>query len=74
MLLASMLAQATPDVAAGGSGAVIFWLIGAGVILALWFLVSRTRKKSYNEYWARRKREQERRRNDPDMAPPPEAE
>jgi len=70
MLLASMLAQATPDVAEAGGGAVIFWLIGAGVILALWFVVSRTRKRSYNEYWERRRREQDRRRNDPDMASP----
>jgi hypothetical protein len=65
-----MFAQATPDVAEAGGGAVIFWLIGAGVILALWFVVSRTRKRSYNEYWERRRREQDRRRNDPDMASP----
>ncbi len=53
-----------------GTGQIIFWLIGAGVILGLWFVISRTRKKSYNEYWERRRQEEQRRLNDPDMARP----
>ena len=48
----------------------LFWLLGAGVILGLWFVVSRTRKRTYEAYWDRRRREEERRANDPDMARP----
>ena len=49
---------------------IIAWVIGAAVIIGLWVVISRTRKKSYREYWERRRAEEERRRNDPDMAKP----
>jgi hypothetical protein len=48
----------------GSGGGILFWLVGAGVILGLWFLISRT------AYWERRRREEALRRDDPDMAPP----
>ena len=68
LLLALITAQVNlPD---GGGLSWLPWLLGAGVILGLWFVVARTRKRTYNAYWERRKREQERRANDPDMAPP----
>jgi hypothetical protein len=69
MLFAQVLAQETnlPD---GDGAQILFWLIGAGVILGLWFVVARTRKRSYNEYWERKRREQQLRDNDPDMAHP----
>lgn len=67
MHLLHIVAQET-NLPTGGTGQIIFWIIGAGTILALWFLISRTRKKSYNEYWERRRQEEERRQNDPDMA------
>jgi hypothetical protein len=54
----------------GSGGGILLWLIGAGVILGLWFLISRTRKRSYDAYWERRRRDEARRRNDPDMAGP----
>ena len=34
----------------GGGGSILFWLIGAGVILGLWFVIARTRKRTYNAY------------------------
>ena len=48
-------------------GEVFFWLLGAAVILGLWWVISRNRKRSYMAYWDRRKREEEARLNDPDM-------
>lgn len=54
----------------GGGGQILFWLIGAGVILGLWFVIARSRKRSYNAYWDRRRSEQQVRENDPDMARP----
>jgi hypothetical protein len=54
----------------GSGGGILFWLVGAAVILGLWFLISRTRKRSYDAYWERRRREEALRRNDPDMAHP----
>lgn len=66
---AQIVAQETnlPD---GGGGQILFWLIGAGVILGLWFIIARTRKKSYNAYWDRRRSEQQLKDNDPDLAKP----
>ena len=54
----------------GGGGQIVFWLIGAGVILGLWFVIARSRKRSYNAYWERKRKEQQLRDSDPDMARP----
>ena len=66
---AQIVAQET-NLPEGGTGQIVFWLIGAGVILGLWFIVARTRKRSYNAYWDRKRSEREARLSDPDMARP----
>jgi hypothetical protein len=65
---ASIVAQIV-DLPESGGGGVVFWLVGAAVIVGLWILISRTRRRSYDDYWARRRRDEIRRINDPDMAP-----
>lgn len=64
---ASIVAQIV-DLPEAGVGGVVFWLIGVAVIVGLWIHISRTRKKSYDDYWARRQRDDLRRMDDPDMA------
>jgi hypothetical protein len=76
MMHAQIVAQET-NLPEGGGGQIVFWLIGAGVILGLWFVIARSRKRSYNAYWDRRRKEQQLRDDDPDMAkseslPPPD--
>jgi hypothetical protein len=68
MSFARVLAQNGADLPEAGGGGIVFWVIGAAVILGLWFVISRTRKRSYNEYWERRRREEQQRLSDPDMA------
>ena len=58
------------DLPESGGGAIFFWVLGAAVILGLWFIVARTRKRSYDAYWDSKRREREQRLNDPDMARP----
>ena len=53
-----------------GGASWVFWLLGVGVILGLWWVIARTRKRSYDAYWERRKRDEQRRADDPDMAKP----
>jgi hypothetical protein len=72
MWLAAIVAQVA-DLPEAGGGGWFYWLIGAGVILGLWFLIARTRRKSYRAYWERKRREEEMRANDPDMARPDES-
>lgn len=45
----------------------VVWLVVAAVILGLYFLMKTARKKATREYWDRRKAEEERIANDPDM-------
>ena len=69
MRIAQIVAQET-NLPEGGTGQVLLWLIGAGVILGLWFIVARSRKRSYNDYWDRKRGEQQAKLSDPDMARP----
>lgn len=64
-----MIAQVA-DLPEAGSGGIIFWLIGAVVIVGLFLVISRTRKRSYDAYWERKRREEQQRLDDPDMARP----
>jgi hypothetical protein len=50
----------------GGSELVV-WLAVAAVILGLYFFMKSARKKAAADYWERRRAEQERIANDPDM-------
>ena len=45
----------------------VLWVIIAAVILGLYFLSKAARRKASEEYWNRRKAEEERIANDPDM-------
>ncbi len=50
-----------------GGGETLLWLLLAAGIVGLYFIVSRTRKRSYRRYMSRADREAELRSNDPDM-------
>ena len=54
----------------GGGGAWITWILIAAGIVALWLMIRNTRKKAYKDYWNRKRTEEERRLNDPDMKHP----
>lgn len=45
----------------------LLWTVIGVVILGLYFLMKSARKKATAEYWARRRAEEERVANDPDM-------
>jgi len=45
----------------------IVWLVIGSVIVALFMIINRTRKRSYREYMTRTQRQEELRANDPDM-------
>lgn len=67
-MLALLIAQAeSGSILPEETSARIVWLVIALVILGLYFLMKNARKKATEEYWARRKAEEERRANDPDM-------
>lgn len=68
-----MVAQVA-DLPEAGSGGIFFWLIGAVVIVGLFLVISRTRKRSYDAYWERKRREEQQRLDDPDMARRPDDE
>jgi hypothetical protein len=53
-----------------GGGAWIVWVLIAVAIVALWLMIRNTRKKAYKDYWDRKRAEEERRLNDPDMKKP----
>ena len=45
----------------------IVWVVIGAVILGLYFLMKSSRKKATQEYWDRRKADEDRIANDPDM-------
>ena len=64
MLIA--LAESDPIIPEDSSARVV-WAVIAVVILGLYFFMKTSRKKATEEYWARRKADEERIANDPDM-------
>ncbi|MEN8114312.1 MAG: hypothetical protein ABFS21_07980 [Actinomycetota bacterium] len=62
-VLLAVFGLALPD---GGAEAVVSLLVAA-VIAGLYFVIRRTRIKSRDHYLDRAQREEEQRRNDPDM-------
>lgn len=64
-----LFAQTGSSLPSGGAEAVI-WVLVAAVIVGLYLVVRRTRIKSRRHYLDRVKREEEVRRNDPDMKDP----
>ena len=51
-------------------GEAFVWLIIAAVIIGRYVVIKRTRAKAYQAYWARRRADEQRRRDDPDMRDP----
>ena len=45
----------------------VLWVVIAVVILGLYFFMKASRKRATEEYWARRKADEDRIANDPDM-------
>ena len=67
-LIAFILAfQDIPDPDEGFAAWVV-WVAVLAVIVGLYLLISRTRRKASEDYWRRRRAEEEARKNDPDMA------
>jgi len=65
-----LFAQTTAD-ASGSSGAGIFtWLLLGGGTIVLWLMIRNTRKKANRHFMERQQREEQERRNDPDLARP----
>ncbi|MEN8234060.1 MAG: hypothetical protein ABFR89_03980 [Actinomycetota bacterium] len=58
-----LIALALPD----GGGEAAAWLFVAAVITGLYLVIRRTRTRSRDHYLDRARREEEQRRNDPDM-------
>jgi hypothetical protein len=67
MLAAPVLAQSGFSLPDAGGGEILVWLILAAGIVGLFFVINRTRKRSYRDYMSRTEREEEMKRNDPDM-------
>ncbi len=68
MLAAQVLAQSTElNLPEAGGGEIVVWVILAAVIVGLYIIITRTRKRSYRNYMDRARREQEAKANDPDM-------
>jgi len=64
--MSSPIAQAATGLPSGGAETVV-WLLVAAVIVGLYLVVRRTRNASRRDYLDRRRREEEMRKNDPDM-------
>ena len=54
------------DVPTDGAGLVV-WLLIAAVIVGLYLLVQRTRRRAEDEFWERKRREREAERKRPDL-------
>ncbi len=67
MLAAPLLAQSGFNLPDAGGGEIIIWVLLAAGIVGLFLIINRTRKRSYQSYMDRAKREAELRANDPDM-------
>ena len=67
MLAAPILAQSGFSIPDAGGGAIVVWVLLAAGIVGLFLIINRTRKRSYQSYMDRSKREAELKANDPDM-------
>ena len=67
MLAAPVLAQTELNLPEGGGGEIIVWLILAAIIVGLFLVINRTRKRSFNDYMSRAEREARMKADDPDM-------
>jgi len=67
MLNTAIATESGFDLPSTGGGEALLWLLLAGGIVGLYFIISRTRKRSYRAYMSKTDREAELRSNDPDM-------
>lgn len=67
MLAAPLLAQSGFTLPEAGGGEIVVWVLLAAGIVGLFLIINRTRKRSYQSYMDRAKREAEMKANDPDM-------
>lgn len=67
MLAAPLLAQSGFNLPDAGGGEIVVWILLAAGIVGLFLIINRTRKRSYQSYMERAKREEQLRANDPDM-------
>jgi len=71
MLAAPIVAQSTElNLPEAGGGEIFIWVILAAVIVGLYLIITRTRKRSFRSYMDREQREADQRANDPDMKNP----
>lgn len=63
--------EVTDPSGTSGTGFLTWILLGAGTFV-LWLMIRNTRKKANRHFMERQEREDEERRNDPDLAKPPE--
>lgn len=64
---AELLAQTDDGIVPSEPGQLVIWAIVGAVILWLYFTIRRTKRRASQDYWDRRKAEEDMRRNDPDM-------
>jgi hypothetical protein len=55
-----------------GTGCIFTFAAVGAVLIGLGLLIGRTKRRAEDDYWRRRRIEEERRLNDPDMAKPDE--
>ena len=70
MVPQTVIAQSSDGVLPSDAASGVVWGIMVAVILGLYFLIRRTRRRAAADYWDRGRREQEIRDNDPDMHRP----
>ncbi len=66
-----LLAQEATDLPETGGGFITLVLLAGGTV-ALWLMIRNTRNKANRYFMDRQQREEEERRNDPDLARPEE--
>lgn len=62
-----LIAQVADDILPDGGLETAIWVLIAAVIVGLYLIVRRTRKKTMNHYLDREQREQEMKERDPDL-------
>lgn len=70
MFTASLLAQESSVIPEAGSGAILVWLLLGTGIVALYVVITRTRRRSERDYLSRADRDAELKANDPDLKRP----
>ena len=67
LLLLSFLGPDDGPVLPENPGSAVVWVVFLGIVGALWFVVSRTRRRAEEEYWERKRQEERDERDRPDL-------